>query len=416
MRKTLLSGLIIAITSLLIWVGWPVYGFVSNQFEVARLPWGWSELPTDQASDAVLFDQAYSDIADAALGILTEKRESLAAPSISAAISIDGELVWAAAVGWRDIERETPATTNTAYRIGSTSKPVGITGLARLVSEGRLDLDTPISAYTDKLPNKAWNQLTLRQLASHTAGLQAYEENNDWLGFYQSMALTSRFDDPVSALSVFDGGDVLYPPGQAFHYSGFDNVLVSALMQYVTEQPFDDIMDVKVFAPLGLASIQPDHLRTDETEFATSYQAKGDRFKPWRHVDLSHKLAAGGYVATPSDLVMLGNAWLDNAFISPETRKEFWTPVALPNGEINDNDYALGFRRKIWPIRGVGDVVNLNHAGVSKGAQCWLIILPEHNITVAISTNRRAEQQSDFVYVAVGLLELFVPAADAGMN
>lgn len=411
MSKIVNRGLIIVVASLLSWVGWPLYGFVSNQFEVARLPWGWSGLPTDQVSDVLLIDEAYEGVADKALNVIRERRETIYAPSISAAIAVDGTLIWAGAVGWRDIENELPATINTAYRIGSTSKPVGITGLARLVTEGRMELDEPISTYADALPNEAWNQFTPRQLASHTAGLAAYEENNDWIGFYQSLALQSRFNDPVSALSVFDRADVLHQPGQGFHYSGFDNVLLSAVIQQGTGQSFDSVMKASVFEPLGLKSIQPDHLRTEETEFAISYQVKGLSFKPWRYVDLSHKIAAGGYVATPSELALLGAAWLDDDFISAETRKEFWEPVVLSDGQINEQSYALGFRRSTWEVQGVGDVVFLNHGGISKGAQCWLMVVPEHNMSMAISINRRTDQFFDFADVYVDLLELFIPVA-----
>ncbi len=410
------KGLMGATVGLLIWFGWPIYGFVSNQFEIVRLPWGWDELPTDEISDTLLVDASYSDVADSAIRVLAKRRESIAAPSLSAAIAVDGALVWAGAVGWRNISGEKPATVHTAYRIGSTSKPVGITGLARLVSEGQIDLDAPISTFSGLLPNSKWNDFTSRQLASHTAGLPAYEENNDWLGFYQSLALTSRFDDPRFALSVFDGADVLYEPGEGFHYSGFDNVLLSAVMQHVVAQPFDDVMEIKVFQPLGLRSIRPDHQRTEETEYAISYQAKGETFKPWRRVDLSHKLAAGGYVATPSDLALLGAAWLSDNFIPPQTRNEFWNPVALANGEINEQNYALGFRLNSWEIDGVGSIVFLNHGGISKGAQCWLMIIPQYNISVAISTNRRTDAFFDFADVYVELLELFIPALQMDPN
>lgn len=409
--RPFLRGVLGLVLALLIWVGWPIYGFVSNQFEVARLPFGWYQLPNRAPVDAELYNQNYARASEAAMAILADRRTKISAPSLSAAISVDGELVWAGAVGWRDVANNLPATTKTVYRIGSTSKAVGITGLARLVAEGSMNLDVPIASYSDNLPNQAWNALTSRQLASHTAGLAAYEENNDWIGFYQSLALTTRFDDPQKALSVFDGADILFDPQTEFHYSGFDNVLLSAVMQDAAEQPFNQVMTSRVFDPLGLSSTSPDHLKTPDAEFAFSYQMKGNKAKRWRQVDLSHKLAAGGYVSTPSDLAMLGAAWLDDQFIPSDIREQFWTPVKLLNGEINEQHYALGFRRASWPVDGVGDVVHLNHGGVSKGAQCWLIIALEHDIVIAISTNRRTDQFFDFADVYVDFLEIFIPAS-----
>ena len=131
-------------------------------------------MPYDTAHHNPSYDAAGKE----ALKILEVRREEISAPSLSAAIVVDGALVWAGAVGWRDVKEQKPVTTQTAYRIGSTSKAVGITGLARLVKETTVELDTPISTYSNDLPNKAWGDFTLRQIASHTAGLAAYEENN----------------------------------------------------------------------------------------------------------------------------------------------------------------------------------------------------------------------------------------------
>ena len=413
-RRTQFKKLLFVTTSVLIigliWVGWPIYGFLSNQYETARLPWGWQTLPKEMPKDEVLLDSNFAGPGKAAMGLLEDRRAKIGAPSLSAAIAIDGELVWAGAVGWSDVENRIPITVKTSYRIGSTSKPVGITGLARLVGAGMIELDGPISTYLTDLPNSAWANFTARDLASHTAGLPGYEENNDWIGFYKSLALTTRYTDPKKALSVFDGADVLFEPKEDFHYSGFDNVLLSAVMQKAGGKSFNDLMSEIVFDPIGLQATLPDYLREEGQPFARSYQTKGDTVKPWRKVDLSHKLAAGGYVSTPSDLARFGAAWLDDDFIPSDIREIFWTPAPLSDGTVNEQNYALGFRRNSWPIDGVGDVVFLNHGGVSKGAQCWLMIVPEYELTLAISVNRRTENFFDFADVYVTLLEEFIPA------
>jgi len=408
-RKLALS-ILCAFALLLTWFCWPIYGFLSNQFEVARLPWGWHYLPSEMPQDELVENPAFTEAGKIAMELLATHRGKIKAPSISAAIAVQGQLVWAGAIGWADVENQLPVKTKTAYRIGSTSKAVGITGLARLVSAGVMDLDAIIATYSGSLPNAAWEKFTSRQLASHTAGLAAYEENNDWRGFYQSLALTTRFDSPDKALSVFDGADLLFEPGEKFHYSGFDNVLLSAVMQDAAAMPFDKVMAQYVFEPLKLSATLPDHLRSNEILFAHSYQTKGNKVKLWRNVDLSHKVAAGGYVSTPSELVTLGAAWLNDNFIKTDVRDTFWMPVRLPNGEVNDNDYALGFRRKSLAIDGVGDIIHLNHGGISKGAQCWLMIVPKHNIVLAISINRRTDEFSDFARVSVDLLKVFIDA------
>jgi len=98
-----------------------------------------------------------------------------------------------------------------------------------------------------------------------------------------------------------------------------------------------------------LTSLRGDHQTNEAHDKAVSYQVKGQTYKPWRKVDLSHKLAAGGFVSTPTDLATLGGAWLNDDFIPEATRRDFWTPIKI-NGTVNVQDYALGFRRKSWPI------------------------------------------------------------------
>ncbi|MBL4595051.1 MAG: beta-lactamase family protein [Robiginitomaculum sp.] len=409
-RKNIYRGLMIASASLFVWLGWPIYGFVSNQFETARLPFGWVELQDNAPAEQELYDDAFLAAGNASLQLLSTRRSKIHAPSLSAAIAIDGKLVWAGAVGWQDIKADISATPSTIYRIGSTSKAVIATGLARLVTSGKVDLDVPISTYSPDLPNTLWAKLTARQLASHTAGLPGYEENTDWIGFYKSLALTSHFNNPKDALSVFDSGELVYPPGSDFLYSSYGTILLSAVMQEASGLPYLTLMDEAVFSPLALDTIEPDTARNNLEHRAVSYQIKGRQVKPWRSVDLSHKLAAGGFVASPSDLARLGAAWLDENFIAPEVRRDFWEPVRLANGNVNIQDYAIGWRRKSWTIKDVGSVTHLNHGGISKGSQCWLMIVPEYGISIAISTNRRTDAFFDFADIYVDLLEAFIPA------
>jgi len=393
----------------LFWLLWPLYGFVSNQFAIARSPFGWTELPVSVPHTQVLKHEPYLHAGNAAMEILSLRQRKINAPSISAAVNIDGKLVWAGSVGWADIKTNTPATPETAYRIGSTSKAVGATVVARLVDAGEININTPISKYMQNIPNDKWKDLTLRQLLSHTAGLPAYEENTDWIGFYHSLALRKHFDTATAGLGVFDGSKMLYEAEQAFHYSAFDNILASAVMESIKGISFEQLTRKTVSIPLNLSSLRLDSSNNRDLRVATSYQERNAKFKPWRTVDLSHKLAAGGFMARPSDLAVLGSAWLDENFVSKDTRNLFWTPVKV-QGRINEHDYALGFRKKSLDVPGAGKITHLNHGGISKGAQCWLMIAPDHQISIAISTNRRTENFFDFADIYADLLAVFLEA------
>ncbi|MBY0448815.1 MAG: serine hydrolase, partial [Hyphomonadaceae bacterium] len=79
-------------------------------------------------------------------------------------------------------------------------------------------------------------------------------------------------------------------------------------------------------------------------------------------------------------------------------------------GRVNEQDYALGFRSNTVTLDGFGTVRVVNHGGVSKGAQCWLAILPEQGLVIALSTNRRTEEFFDFAGVWPALAHPFLLA------
>src|SRR5260370_1685833 len=107
------------------------------------------------------------------------------APSVVIGVSINGKTVWKHADGYANVELNVPASPSTIMRIASISKPITATLLARLVSEGKLDLDAPISKYLseDKWPSKYWQgkkvDITLRQLAAHLGGIRHYKKKNE---------------------------------------------------------------------------------------------------------------------------------------------------------------------------------------------------------------------------------------------
>jgi CubicO group peptidase (beta-lactamase class C family) len=363
-----------------------------------------------------LGDARWHDVAAAARTTLEDARLRHGLPSLSVAVAIKGEIVWAAANGWADLESRTPASLNTRYRIGSTSKAVTATVLARLVDQGTMSLDAPASTWARDLPNREWHALTPRQLASHTAGIVDYDQNRDLAGLFHSIRERKQFATVTEALSVFDGNELRFSPGSGFRYTTFDVVLLSALMEKAANTPFLELLDREVTRPLGATSLSADHQDRAVSDRATFYYRKDGILKPWAKVNHSYKWAGGGLIGSSSDLARIGSAWLDPAYIAPATREAFWTPQKLANGEVNEQSYAIGWRshpnkrllgadRPVW---------NVHHGGVSKGAYSWLVIYPEHHLVVALNTNARPEEFDDFIAVEQAISRAFLAKLTEG--
>ncbi|MEM9363728.1 MAG: serine hydrolase domain-containing protein [Bacteroidota bacterium] len=390
-----------------IWLSWSIYYYSTfTKFPTRPFP------ITEEVSNP-----EYSRSIQEAQKYLPGISKRLNVPSFSIAIGHNGKLIWSVAEGFANVERLVAATPSTQYRIGSTSKAITATGIARRIDKGGLTLDTVIGDTIKNWTRKEWD-FTLRQLLSHTAGVGNYEDFGLASGRY-TLCNCNQFYSASEGLKVFDRYPLIYKPGSNFAYSTFDINLSSVVLEQAANQPFLDYMQANVFNTLNMQSTYGDHARPKTKNFATFYQTQDGCYREYRtmgikhDVNLSYKWAGGGFISTPSDLVRMGNAWLaDSTFLSIETKKEFWTPVKLSNGKVNEQEYALGWRswlqyeneslldgKSTWMV---------HHGGVSKGSMNFLVLFPEYGLVVNASINARTEHFGDFAKEVRNIANFFL--------
>ena len=377
---------------------------------------GWSALPEEAAPQvSTAFDPRYADAARDALSALANMRTQEGAPGATAAVAIDGALVWTGAAGWSDLDAMTPMTPDAILRIGSTSKAMTATVLARLQDRGVLAMSDTVDAHITEPLNPAWSDMQLAQLMSHTAGMPGYEENTDWLGALDTIRMQGSYDTIEEGLGIVDGSRLLFEPGEDFFYSSFDVNLAGLIAEYASEQDFAALLESEIRAPLGLETPQlADHGPGPEDEARYYLIRDGDQVKDWPHTDLSQRWPGGGLIARSRDLVRVASAWLDPDFVEPETRELFWTPVRLNDGTVNEQNYAMGWRADRVTSR-FGDerepVRIIHHGGVSRGAMSWLALYPELGISVSVNINTNTSEFGDFARAEPDIFRLFAEAA-----
>ncbi len=413
LTKHSITLLVIALLFSISYVSWPVYQAMAHKGKVDFLPFHqFIDIPYPFPTQQEINNKTYQQTGTYALQTISAHAIGINAPGISAAVAIDGQLVWAGAAGWASIESSIPVNTDTQFRVGSTSKALTGTALARMVDAKQIELDNPIAKYLISLPNEQWHNITPRQLASHTAGLPHYKDNSDYLGLYRTLALATRYEQVKDALTIFDNSALLFTPGTQFSYSTFGTVLLSAAMAGAADKSYLEIMQNQVFTPLDMAATKAEFQANSQDNLATFYwnnKGRNEQVRKWRDVDLSHRLAGGGFISTSSDLVKLGAAFLQDDFISAKTREMFWTPQVLPNGDETPNGYALGWRvitRKIDDT--IGEITFANHGGVSRGAQSWLMVIPKYKMAVAVNINANTKVFWDFGKVSIQLAKMFI--------
>lgn len=293
-------------------------------------------------------------------------------PSLSIAILKDGEIEYARAWGYADIENGTPATVDTRYRAGSVSKVITATGLARLVQQGRLDLDAPVSRYVPSW--EAEPAITPRQLAGHLAGVGHYQAED-------RMERDRHFDTMEASLGVFRNSPRAGPPGAQYHYSTHGFTLLSAAMEGAAGEPFLQVLEDEVYEPLGMTNSGPDMRTGPQPGMSALYtQVRLESRLIAQPEDPSYKWAGGGLTSTPTDLVRMGWGYL-NGFIDPTLVEEMWTSQRTNDGE----ETGVGI---VWRIEtdAAGRRV-IHHSGAMGGARSTIAIFPDEGEAIAIMTN-----------------------------
>ncbi|HEX7764208.1 MAG TPA: serine hydrolase domain-containing protein, partial [Cellvibrio sp.] len=297
-------------------------------------------------------------------------------PSISAAVGVNGSLVWAGAIGYADLDEEILATSDTRYRIGSISKSITAAAVMRLSERGVIDIDNPFSAYVKDF-SAADSKYTIKHLLSHQAGIRHYTK-----GISEDYNM-KEYTNTKAAAAIVKNDALLFSPGFGFNYSTYGYNLLALAMESATSLSLIEIMTREVFDPIGMRLTSFDNLQPPSNDnSATPYLLINDSLLEAPAADLSDRYAGGGYISTPTDLVKFGNALIGDAFLADQSKAALWTPVPLANGSMNPEYYALGFRV------GQDDLGRfVHHGGVSIGGYSYLVIYPDLGIVVAFVSN-----------------------------
>jgi CubicO group peptidase (beta-lactamase class C family) len=272
----------------------------------------------------------------------------------------------------------------TIFRIASISKNIAATALAQMVKDRIIDLDESFYHYVPNFPKKN-HDFTIRQLASHTAGIRSYKGKEYGLNKPYSIK---------DSLDIFKDDALLFEPGTDYLYNSYDWVLISLAMQEASGIPFEEYVQQKVLQPLGMtntmAEFYTEHSRevgqadmkwaSSSHNLTTFYSKNRLGFRKAIPVNNRYKLAGGGYVSTSEDIAKFGQAYLNKEILNDEVIAQFITSVKI-NG--NATYYGLG-----WQVSQDRDGrPYFGHIGNGVGGYSNLFIYPKEQMVFSILTN-----------------------------
>lgn len=161
-------------------------------------------------------------------------------------IARDGKIVWRQAYGFAGLRPQTrPMREDTVFDLASLTKLFTATAAMRLIEEGKIGLDAPVSQYLPAFknvndPSGERAQITIRHLLTHSAGFPAG-------GAYAGKTRTiGQISEEIAASAH------KYAPGTQFLYSDFSFITLGAVIEAVSGQTLDAYCHDVIFAPLGM--------------------------------------------------------------------------------------------------------------------------------------------------------------------
>jgi CubicO group peptidase (beta-lactamase class C family) len=312
--------------------------------------------------------------------VLIRIHEERKVPALAAAIVTRDGVQAIGAVGVRKFGATIQVTTNDLWHLGSDTKAITATLIARLVEKGLLHWESTISEVFPDLAasfQPDFTNVTLLHLLSHRSGIQA---NLDW----SELSRTGEVrEQRVKAVREGLSRPSQQPTG--YLYSNLGYVIAGAMAERVTDKSWEELMRNEIFQPLGMHSAGFGGLGTP-----------GELDQPWGHTKTNRPTRNNGPTAdNPPVLGPAGTVhctlsdWArfiadqlrglngDGALLKPESYHMLSKP---PFG----GDYALG-----WGVadREWAGGKALNHCGCNTMyfANAWLA--PERGFAILVCSN-----------------------------
>lgn len=309
-----------------------------------------------------------------------------------------GEIV--IAKGEADVENGRAIDPVDRVRIGSITKTFSITALLQLVDDGKVGLNDPLSKYFSEVPNS--ENITIRQLANMTSGLFDYTAVE-----VLQEALVQDPDrkwEPEELVRAAISHEPYFPPGEGFHYSNTNTILIGMIIEKVTGKSLDDVIDSGIVDGLSL----------ENTYFATEMDIEGRHSHGYGYekdlgeqggddlrditdfMDPSFTWAAGAVISNLEDMETWAKALATGELLSGDTQAE---RLEWVEGDISGTkvEYGLGIGR----VKGF-----IGHAGDVPGYSSAAFYHPGKEATIVVFLNKDPNE------IDTAGLALFINIAD----
>jgi len=275
-------------------------------------------------------------------------------------VAKNGEIVFEDYRGFINLKTQEPITSNSTFHLASISKTFTAMTILRLMEQGKIQLDDPVSKYLNDFP---YEGITIKNLLSHRSGLPKYDHFMSGTRSYVKRKKNRRgkwikytvyIKDPVRLTGFSSNYDVLRylveikpavesSPDRRYSYCNTNYALLAIIIEKITGITYPQYMKDSVFIPLGMKNTYVFSLK-DTANYIPSYNYNKAPF-PLEKLDCVY--GDKNIYSTVRDLLQWDNALYQGSFISPQTLALSYEP--LSNETKGYKNYGLGWHLFIKP-------------------------------------------------------------------
>ena len=188
-------------------------------------------------------------------------------PGLSVGIIFDQDLIWSKGFGFADVDKKTPMTPQTIFRIASVTKLFTCTAIMQLRDQGKLQLDDPVEKYLSwfKIKNRFPDApaITIRQLMTHTSGLPREAAFPYWTDH--------KFPTLDQIMETLPNQETTYPSETKWKYSNLGMAILGQIVVAASGQDYETYIQNHILKPLEMNNTSVYLTNEQRKQIATGY-------------------------------------------------------------------------------------------------------------------------------------------------
>ncbi|WP_169301404.1 serine hydrolase domain-containing protein [Pontimicrobium aquaticum] len=306
--------------------------------------------------------------------------------------TVDNEIITTGALGLKNSNSKKLINSKNSVQVGSLAKVLIATGMLRLSSQGKIDIDSPVNKVLPNIvfdnPWKNTNPVTIRDLLNHTSGLEDAR-------FWQVFSTKPTYNSPLEKIFLKDPSvlKIRTKPGSRFSYSNMGYSMLGLIIEKITHESYEDYLNTNLLKPLGM--------NNSTFKFVSQKGRNADENLIMGHFDDGttqenipmYLRPAGQFTTTANDMALFAKFLMSDgtingeSFVKTELLKQMGRPVSIESNKEGLNSgyqFGLSYRDRYG-------VVGYFHRGNTVGFRAIFYLFPEEKKAFFISFNTDSE-------------------------